>query len=352
MLTDNKVRSILVIEDNPGDFALVEEFLSGQVEVFTLLQSRSFREAREILTTRVFRFDVILLDLSLPDKTGIPLIREIVELSLNIPVIVLTGYTDISFGVKSLAMGVSDYILKDDLTPSMLYKSIVYSWERKKSTMALEESQKQYSELFHLSPQPMWVFDQESLRFLDVNKSAIKHYGYSRDEFLSMTATDICIAEQPYGMEQLSPCDMNSATSCSQGIFIHRKKNGAHIHVDIQSNNILFKGKKAKIILANDITERLNYIKAIEKQNEKLKEISWIQSHLVRAPVARILGLTQLINDMQEDVIEKEKMMNYLVQSANELDTIIKNITEKTSIIEEAPRLKAELSLQQNNYVL
>jgi len=173
MLADRKVYNILVIEDNFGDFTLVEDFLSDQNEEFTLAHAKNFKEAKEKLIVEAATFDVILLDLSLPDKTGADLIREIIEISGDVPVIVLTGYSDIKFGVKSLSMGVSDYILKDELTPTMLFKSIIYSFERKKTILALEESERQSSELFHLSPQPMWVFDKLSLRFLDVNNAAI-----------------------------------------------------------------------------------------------------------------------------------------------------------------------------------
>jgi FixJ family two-component response regulator len=138
----NKVHfSIFVVEDNPGDFELVEEFLLEQIETPTILHARNFKEAKDVLLKRN-KIDVILLDLSLPDKTGIELINEIIAISLNIPVIVLTGYADISFGVQSLSKGICDYILKDELTPLTLYKSIIYSVERKKITSSLEESEK------------------------------------------------------------------------------------------------------------------------------------------------------------------------------------------------------------------
>jgi hypothetical protein len=74
----------------------------------------------------------------------------------------------------------------------------------------------------------------------------------------------------------------------------------------------------------------LNYIKAIEDQNEKLREISWIQSHVVRAPLSRIMGLIPLIHDA-DDIAEKEMMLDYVIISANELDEIIRNITAKST---------------------
>jgi PAS domain S-box-containing protein len=86
-----------------------------------------------------------------------------------------------------------------------------------------------------------------------------------------------------------------------------------------------------------DITERLRYIKAIEERNENLKEISWLQSHVTRAPLARIMGLIQLINDPNQDVTEKKKTLNFLLASANELDEVIRTITDKSNMPQRKP---------------
>jgi light-regulated signal transduction histidine kinase (bacteriophytochrome) len=101
------------------------------------------------------------------------------------------------------------------------------------------------------------------------------------------------------------------------------------ILVDLQSNNIQYGDKNAKIIVVQDVTDRLKYIKAIEEQNEKLREISWMQSHLVRAPLARIMGLIPLFKGSQEDDKETSKILEYISTSAEELDQIIKNISGK-----------------------
>src|SRR5690606_34852793 len=113
--------------------------------------------------------------------------NEVMALAKSTPVIVLTGYSDIDFGIKSLSMGISDYLLKEELSATSLYKSIMYSIERKEIYRTLKESEKRYKDLFHLSPEPMWLYDVETLKFLDINNAAIKHYGFSREEFLNMT---------------------------------------------------------------------------------------------------------------------------------------------------------------------
>ncbi|MFI5161753.1 MAG: response regulator [Sphingobacteriales bacterium] len=335
MQGDKREFNILVIEDNPGDFALVEEFLLEQIEILTIAHAKSYQEARNVLSAINNPFDIVLLDLSLPDKTGLSLIKEVAELVSNTPVIVLTGYTDFDFGVRSLSLGISDYILKEELTAISLYKSIVYSLERKKAVSALEVSEKRYSELFHLSPLPMFVFETDTLNFLDVNAAFIKHYGYTRDEFLLMNLKQIRPAEEIPMLEKRLMKSAEDKSNANLGVFNHLKKNGEIIQVDIQSNFIDYKGKKAKVTIASDITERLNYIKAIEEQNQKLREISWIQSHVVRAPLARIMGLIQIFKDVNSCAEDKEATLDYILLSANELDNVIREITDKTKIAED-----------------
>lgn len=214
---------------------------------------------------------------------------------------------------------------------SVYFKDIT---ERKLSEFRLTESERRYSELFHLSPQPMWVFDVDTLQFIDVNQAAIKHYGYKLEEFLSMTIKDIRPVEDVPQLEKIVKTKDQAKHVHHTEVFRHKKKNGEIIQVDVQSTIIHHKGKKARVVLANDITDRLNYIKAIEQQNERLKEISWLQSHVVRAPLAKIIGLIPLINDVREEAAEREKMLNYLLLSANELDEVVGHITDKTSIVE------------------
>ena len=326
MKTTKSPKRILVIEDNPGDFALVEDFLLEEIEQIDLLHARSLKEAVAIAPEGPF--DVVLLDLSLPDKTGTLLIKEIVEIFSGTPVIVLTGYSDFEFGVNSLAIGVSDYLLKEELSASSLYKSILYSCERKKVIADLEISERKYIELFHLSPQPMWVFDLDTLNFLNVNDAAIHQYGYSLNEFLQMKISDIRPAAEILVIESMINQCQDIDRLVFKGIFRHQKRNGENIMVDIQSNIIEHNEKKAAVILAIDVTERLNYIKAIELQNDRLREISWIQSHIVRAPLARIMGLIQILPDLNDDE-EKSETLRYILKSADELDTIVKGIINK-----------------------
>ena len=108
------------------------------------------------------------------------------------------------------------------------------------------------------------------------------------------------------------------------------KKNGEVISVEVRGNEIEFNNKRAKVILATDITEKLTYIDAIEKQNKRLKQIAWEQSHLVRAPLSRLMGIVDLIENGALEVSEKEELLSDILQSAKEMDATIKEISDKT----------------------
>ncbi len=324
----DKVYHILSIEDNLGDYLILENYLKEGFKKLELTRAKNFEEATNILIQPSRFFDIVLLDLSLPDKSEEPLIIEMIELCNGCPLIVLTGLTNVKFGVNAFALGICDYLLKEDINASSLQKCIYSAIERKISLQKIEASEKKYSSLFHLSPQPMWIFDIETFKFISVNEAAIRHYGYSEEEFLNMTILDLRPKEDIYEFLLAFKKMDTELGSISSGKFKHKKKNGDIIDVDTRGYIIEFDGKRSKHIVANDVTEISSYITAIEKQNNKLTEISWIQSHKVRAPLAKIMGFVNLLHsDICTDA-EKKELLAYLKTASLELDTVLKDITE------------------------
>ena len=256
IIKDKNSFNILVIEDNAGDFTLINDYLEEQMSIPKITRVINFKEAKSILTKQETNYDVILLDLSLPDKNGETLIEEIILLSRGCPVIVLTGYADIEFSIKSLSLGVADYLLKDDINATSLYKSIIYCIERKKRILQLKESEKRYSDLFRLNPQPMWVYDPETLKFVQVNKAAIDHYGYSEEEFLSMTIMEISPEEDINKLKKILSQQGADNKINYQGKFRHYKKSKELIEVDIYSNFVMLNNKQKNLVIAIDVTEK------------------------------------------------------------------------------------------------
>lgn len=263
--------SILIVEDDQNDFIKLECYLKDLIVNPIIKRAQTFRQTSEILNESL-PFDVIFLDLTLPDIDSVELVTEILPMAGDTPVIILTQNDVKNFSIKMLSMGISDYLFKNEINPSLLLKSIVYNIQRKKIGIELRESEKKYRNLFHVCPIPMWVFDPESFKFLQVNDAAVKHYGYTTEEFLSLSVKDIRPDADIEKMKEAVEINKKN-TGHYIGILNHRKKNGEIIQVEVQSNNIDFNGKKANLIIALDVTEKLQDEKALKLSEQLFKAL-------------------------------------------------------------------------------
>src|SRR5690242_10425342 len=136
---------------------------------------------------------------------------------------------------------------------------------------ALRKSEAQYRLLFESNPQPMWVYDIETLRFLAVNDAAVSHYGYSRAEFLSLTIKDI---RPPEDVPLLSSyLGASTAEVDHAGEWRHRKKDGTPITVEITATRLSFAGRRAEFVLAQDVTERKQAETALRISEDRYRDL-------------------------------------------------------------------------------
>ena len=136
----------------------------------------------------------------------------------------------------------------------------------------LRESELRYRNLFEVNPHPLWVYDLETLAFIAVNDLAINHYGYSQAEFLAMTMKDI----RP--LEDVSAF-LNIISTLPPGvkrvaIERHLKRDGTIINAEITSHELIFGGRRARLVLACDITEEKQAQDALRTSEEKFRQIA------------------------------------------------------------------------------
>ena len=142
--------------------------------------------------------------------------------------------------------------------------------ERTRVAEALGQSEASFRLLFADHPQPMWVYDLETLHFLEVNEAAVAHYGYSRDEFLHMRITDIRPPEDvPRLLENLAGSRPDLQRSDQ---WRHRRRDGRIIDVEITSHTLEFTGRRAALVVAADITERRQGEEALRASEAQLRQ--------------------------------------------------------------------------------
>lgn len=203
----SKELSVIIIDDNQGDFFLIEDYLHEKFNKITIKHYANYKSASIFLQNEDSKSDLILLDLHLTDMSGIELIKNMLMLSPKVPIIILTGYGDLQLAKKSLELGIFDFLVKDEINATLLQKSIEFAISRK------------------------------------------------------------------------------------------------------------------------------SYVMQIESQNEKLRNIAWSQSHEVRAPLARMLGIINMIESLNGETKDLPFWLAQLKISSTEMDEIVRSIVKETQTI-------------------
>lgn len=189
---------------------------------------------------------------------------------------------------------------------------------RKMAEAELESLKDTFSDLFQLNPVPMWVFDFNSLMFLDVNEAAVEHYGYTKEEFLSMSIQQLRPPEDDDFFWDALRNKIKPGYSHSI-IVRHRKKSGEIMTVNVRGNSIRYGTKEARIAVALDITEKVKYEKALVDSERRFKTLIQESSDIIvildsegiykylSPTIERLVGLKpeQLVNKNALDAIHE-----------------------------------------------
>jgi PAS domain S-box-containing protein len=162
----------------------------------------------------------------------------------------------------------------------------------KRTELLLKQNEERHRLLFQQSPLPMYVIDLETFHFLDVNEAALISYGYSKKEFLLLRALDIRPVEDFEKLYSQTPTI--SSGWVSMGLFRHKKKDGALMDVEMYSHDFLYNEKPTRLVLAIDITEKLEATREFRKNTTQLRELS---DHLLNIREAERTNIAREIHD-------------------------------------------------------
>lgn len=270
----NQFYRILLVEDEAIDAELNKREIRKALpfSTFEIVDNKT-DYLRQIET---FIPDIIISDFNMPSFDGLTALKIAQEVCPHVPFIMVTGSINEDTAVECMKSGASDYVLKDSL--KRLGSSVVNALEQSKirkerleafETIKLNEAKYRY--MFHNNPQPMWIYDIDTLDFLEVNEAAIKHYGYTQKEFLSMNLREIFTSEEDLIQVKSQDTPLHKSNKANE--FTHKKKNGDVISVETLSHAIIFNQRNARHVLINDITERKKSEAALRASEERFRTL-------------------------------------------------------------------------------
>ena len=307
----NKSLTVLLVEDN-SDYAqmvlnILKTNLNQQVKVLweTRLGDGMARLDQE-------QIDVILLDMSLPDSTGIETLQKTIAKAPELPIVILTGYADEKQDLKALHEGAQDYLIKGQNEVTLLPKAICYAIERKRVHRALMESDARFRQLIERSTDPIAIIDsQYIIRF--VNPAMTQLFGRQREELLGSL----------FGF----PLPLNGDPSEIE--FINHQ--GKTIIVEIRT--VLIQWEKEPVYLASlrDITDHKRMLAELEqnrRQDLLMKDVFLSKvSHELRSPLSVIHQFTTILLDEISGGINSEQRDN--------LEIILRNVEDLRDMIDD-----------------
>lgn len=296
---------VLIIEDTEDDMLLLLRELEKndyQVE-YQHIESASAMQA----ALKNSQLDLILCDYSLPQLQAIQALSILRNSGKDLPFIIVSGTIGEETAVEALKAGAHDFIVKGNyarLIPAIERElgDAELRRERKAAIEALKKSEKHYRMLFESNPHPMWIYDRETLRFLAVNDAAVAHYKYSRGEFLRMTIKDI---RPPVDIPSLLLHleNINEAKQISSE-WVHRKKDGTLIQVEITSHTIQWLERPARLVLAHDITERKQAEVSLKQRDKELELRNIELMRLYRASEALLAGALDELSELGQTIVQ------------------------------------------------
>jgi len=308
MNKSNEHINVHIVEDNQGDAFLLEELLiSAGFSSRNIHLSTSLTDAIE--ATKNASPDVVLLDLFLPDSSGVDTFIKAKTHFYNTPIIVMSGLSDTEIALTTVKEGAQDFLVKGNSDTNILVKSIHYAIERIKNVQQLVRSEEEYRLLFEASPLPIFMVDS-ALNVLQANPAFLNLYKYSADETNTLTLDKLLDSSES------KTKFLDSIIKQKSRQYKHVTKNGDLLYVEQLSAKTTFQNKEVYTIIIKDETEKqLFEIEKVRLISETLEDErgrfsrelhDGLAQHLVAMNfyVAQLAGISEesdaIVNGCQE----------------------------------------------------
>jgi PAS domain S-box-containing protein len=331
---------ILLVEDDEEDYIITKDILSENHNIkYFLSWASSIEKALEMIQKN--KYDVFLVDYLLGARNGFDFIEKVSKLGVNTPSILLTGMDNFETDNKALEQGVADYLVKNEITSSLLSRSIRYAIERKRIEATLKDREERFRNLFEGAPDAILLADSLTGIIIDANPAAENLLERTKDQLIGTHQSKLhSIDNNKFGgftfTEFVNNLKLSSNPIKIETILLNAQ--GENIPVEMTSSLIIIDGRSVIQGIIRNIAERKKFetelIKAKDLAESATKSKSRFlanMSHEIRTPMNGIIGMANILKTTNLNT-EQQEHLNLISISANNLLAIINDILDLSKI--------------------
>ncbi len=344
---------VLIVEDSPTQAQMLNISLRrlniGAERVGTL------KDALQRLMQP--DFDVILLDLSLPDSSGLNAFQKLHAQNRSMPIVVLTGLDDQTIALQAVKEGAQDYLIKGRASEDSIVRCLRYAVERSRAELALIESEKRTRLIIENSLDAFMAVDENGV-IIDWNRQAENLFGYSRQEVLGKYAGELI---RPGSFRRNIVPDFKQLLNDKKSEILNRRtqgyalaKNGREFVIEFGIFAVKDGSAETYCGFVNDITERKEFERKrrqinqeleqrveertadLVRSNEELHQFAKIASHDLQEPLRAVQGFANLLATRYRDKLDKDAgdFIDFILDGAARMQQLIQAVLEHSSIHE------------------
>lgn len=327
---------VLLVDDDEDDYILTKDIFSEipQRENYKLTWINNYEEAINAMLKS--HYDIYLVDYRLGKHTGIDLLHEAIKSNVDEPIIILTGKGDSKVDEEALEIGAADYLVKDQISPYSIERSLRYALKHKQGLKAIRESEKKFRIIFERSKEPFLIMDSLG-GIRDMNPAGLNFLNYSKDEILNLNGTQL-FYDKTKSVEFADLIDKNGAVNDYQTDWVTKDDEvkkvavSAFLQIDQHATEELY------YCIAHDMSGRIEAEKA-SVNAEKIAITERISSSLaneITNPLSNInLSLDQLSLELNANQNESVKLyLDILKDNFERINLLISDFVNATQVVE------------------